>query len=519
VTDANGCVVTRDLIFDGGAFNGSTATVNTKACVGETIVYSSSKTSGGGITYQYAWTVSTGGTIISGGGTNNNTVTVQWNTAGAGKVEVTNTPNIFGGACYSIDQNNVTVNPLPVPAFVTPITTPVCPQSTQTYTLAANTFATRAWTVTGGTVTGGGDPADNSVTVKWGNGATGTVSVAVTNPVASGGCSATVSTTVNIVDAINPTITCPTNVVVNANTGLCYATGVNLGTPVTADNCGVASVTNNALTLFPTGQYPLGVSTITWTVTDFKGNAATCTQTVTVTDNQFPIISCPANISTTLLAGCNRSITIANPTTSDNCGVTKLTWTMTGATVDNSPATGINNVGTYTFNRGVTTITYTAFDNSGKSSSCSFTVTVTDTIQPTITCPGNIITTTNTACTATGVALGIPTTADNCSLVSVTNDAPVAYPIGTTTVTWTVADVAGNTATCTQTVTVTDTTPPTIACPSNITTTTAVGVCTRLVNVPSPTIADNCSVASLSWIMSGATTASSPLTGINTVGN
>ncbi|WP_304199868.1 HYR domain-containing protein [Flavobacterium alvei] len=517
VTDSNGCKVSKTFTFDGGAFNGSTATTNATACVGQTVTYTSSALGGTflGIpyTYTYGWniTLPTGASVISGGGSANNTVTVNWGGAGVGKVSVTNTPSLAGSFCFSVDVFNVTVNPLPVPAFVNPILS-TCPQSTQTYTLTANTFATRAWTVTGGTVTSGGDPADNSVTVKWGNGATGTVSVSVTN---ANNCSAAVSTTVNIVDTTPPTITCPANVSVNANTGLCYATGVNLGTPITNDNCGVASVTNNALTLFPTGQYPIGVSTITWTVTDYKGLTATCTQTVTVTDNQFPVIACPTNVSQSILTGCSRSITIANPTTSDNCGVTKLTWTMTGATVDNSPATGINNVGTYTFNRGVTTITYTAFDNSGKSSSCSFTVAVSDNIPPTITCPSNISTTTNSACTATGVALGTPTTADNCSVVSVTNNAPAAYPIGLTTVTWTVTDVAGLTATCTQTVTVTDATPPTIACPSNISTTTAVGVCTRLVNVPSPTIADNCSVASLSWIMSGATTA----TGINAIGN
>jgi large repetitive protein len=507
VTDANGCKATKTLTFDGGLLPGSTTDVNSSACINDTKTYSSPTTGN-----SYSWSV-VGGTALTP--LTNSSVNIKWD-QGTGLKTVQLVVTSFFGICNSTVVNHVTVNPLPVPAFVTPITTPVCPQSPQTYTLVANTFSTRAWTVTGGTVTAGGDPADNSVTVKWDNGATGTVSVTVTNPVASGGCSSTVSTNVAIVDIIPPTITCPADVTVNANTGLCYATGVNLGTtPTGNDNCGVASVTNNALTLFPTGQYPIGVHTITWTVTDYKGLTANCTQTVTVTDNQFPVISCPTNVSQSILTGCNRSITINNPTTSDNCGVSKLTWTMTGATVANSLATGINNVGTYTFNRGVTTITYNAFDNSGKSSSCSFTVTITDTIPPTITCPGPINTTTNTACTATAVALGTPTTADNCSVVSVTNNAPAAYPIGLTTVTWTVTDVAGLTATCTQTVTVTDTTPPTIACPTNITTTTAVGVCTRIVNVPSPTTADNCSVASLSWMMSGATTA----TGINPIGN
>ena len=39
--------------------------------------------------------------------------------------------------------------------------------------------------------------------------------------------------------------------------------GVNLGSPVTGDNCTVASVTNNA-----PSQFPVGLTTVTWTVTD-----------------------------------------------------------------------------------------------------------------------------------------------------------------------------------------------------------------------------------------------------------
>jgi hypothetical protein len=48
-----------------------------------------------------------------------------------------------------------------------------------------------------------------------------------------------------------PTITCPSNRTVNANYGYCYATNVNLGNPKVGDNCGVASVTNNAPTQYP----------------------------------------------------------------------------------------------------------------------------------------------------------------------------------------------------------------------------------------------------------------------------
>ena len=44
-----------------------------------------------------------------------------------------------------------------------------------------------------------------------------------------------------------------------------------------------------------------------------------------------------------------------------------------------------------TFPVGTTTVTNTATDASGNTTSCSFTVTVTDTQNPVITCPGNLV--------------------------------------------------------------------------------------------------------------------------------
>jgi hypothetical protein len=117
-----------------------------------------------------------------------------------------------------------------------------------------------------------------------------------------------------------PTITCPANVAVNTNTG-CTATGVALGTPTTADNCGVASVTNNA-----PGAFAIGVTSVTWTVTDNSGNTATCIQTVTVSDNVNPTITCPANVTATTNTGCTATgVALGTPTTADNCGVASVT--------------------------------------------------------------------------------------------------------------------------------------------------------------------------------------------------
>jgi len=126
------------------------------------------------------------------------------------------------------------------------------------------------------------------------------------------------SITVTVQDLVNPTITCPATVNVNTDAASCNATGVVLGTPTTADNCLVASVTNDAPTIFP-----LGDTTVTWTVTDGSNNTATCTQTVTVTDTELPI-AIAQDITITLDENGEGSITTSDIDngSSDNCNFT-----------------------------------------------------------------------------------------------------------------------------------------------------------------------------------------------------
>jgi hypothetical protein len=304
---------------------------------------------------------------------------------------------------------------------------------------------------------------------------------AVTWTVTDGsGNTATCTQVVTVIDTQLPTIACPANVVIASNAGTCVATGVVLGTPVTTDNCSVASVTNNAPSTFP-----LGTTNVTWTVVDGSGNIQTCVQTVTVEDTQAPTIVCPSDVTVSAAGGTCSATTVAlgTPTTADNCSVASVT--------NNAPAI---------FPLGATVVTWTVVDGSGNLATCTQTVTVVDNQNPIIACPFPVAVTTDLgSCDATGVALGTPTTADNCSVASVTNNAPVAFGIGTTTVVWTVTDGSGNTATCTQTVTVTDIELPTITCPANVTVAAATGSCSATgVVLGSPITADNCTVASVS---------------------
>lgn len=116
------------------------------------------------------------------------------------------------------------------------------------------------------------------------------------------GCTGTASITIAVgTDAILPTITAPGSVTVSSNDG-CGASGVNLGTAVTADNCSVASVINNAPATFP-----VGATTVTWTVTDGSGNTATATQSITVTDTLKPVVYLQGSSLLTGITGASSS--------------------------------------------------------------------------------------------------------------------------------------------------------------------------------------------------------------------
>jgi HYR domain-containing protein len=294
------------------------------------------------------------------------------------------------------------------------------------------------------------------------------------------GNQATATQKVSVVDNQPPTISAPLDVTVSTDAGQCIASNVALGTPTTGDNCGVKSVTNNAPTAFP-----LGTTSVTWTVTDASGNQATATQKVTVLDSQLPTISAPAAVTVNADAGlCTASnVALGTPTTGDNCGVKSVT--------NNAPSS---------FPLGTTTVTWTVTDTSGNQATATQKVTVLDNQKPTISAPADVTVNADTGqCTASNVALGTPTTGDNCGVQSVTNNAPSSFPLGATTVTWTVTDTSGNQATATQKVTVVDSQPPTITAPAAVTVSTDAGQCTASnVTLGTPTTGDNCGVKSFS---------------------
>src|SRR5204862_1596206 len=145
-------------------------------------------------------------------------------------------------------------------------------------------------------------------------------------------------------DNIAPTISCPANIAVNVAAGTCGAV-VNYIAPIGTDNCAGATTTRTA-GLASGATFPVGGTTVTHMVIDAAGLTASCSFTVTVTDNIAPLISCPADIAVNVAAGtCGAVVTYIAPIGTDNCAGATTTRTA-------GPASGA------TFPVGTTTVTH-----------------------------------------------------------------------------------------------------------------------------------------------------------------
>ena len=264
------------------------------------------------------------------------------------------------------------------------------------------------------------------------------------------GNTASATQTVTVVDDTPPVITAPADVSVSTDPGLATAlvSDAVLGAASAADNCPGLTLSRGGV---PSGNlFPAGTTTITYTATDASGNTASATQSVTVADTERPSITAPPPISMT--------------TDSGSCGAFVPDAILGAASAtDNSPGLIVSRSGVpvgNVFPKGTTTITYTATDAAGNTSSASQSVTIVDAEPPSITVPANVSVSTDPGLATAFVsdaALGNPSAADNCPGLTVSRTGIPSgnlFPAGTTTITYTATDAAGNTASATQTVTV-----------------------------------------------------------------
>jgi len=92
---------------------------------------------------------------------------------------------------------------------------------------------------------------------------------------------ASCSATVRVADLIDPIITCPDNIVLEANNAGCTAL-VNWTDPIATDNC----VTVDFNSIHSSGDaFPVGETVVQYLAKDGTGNSSSCTFTVTVENN------------------------------------------------------------------------------------------------------------------------------------------------------------------------------------------------------------------------------------------
>ncbi|MFZ0060711.1 MAG: HYR domain-containing protein [Pyrinomonadaceae bacterium] len=125
--------------------------------------------------------------------------------------------------------------------------------------------------------------------------------------------------TITVNDTEDPVVTCPSNITVSNDPGLCSAV-VDPGTATATDNCSgvtVQGVRSDGLPL--NAPYPVGTTTIAWTATDASNNTDTCNQTITVNDTEPPVIT--AAVATACLWPPNHDLYNVGLTlaVADNC--------------------------------------------------------------------------------------------------------------------------------------------------------------------------------------------------------
>ena len=389
---------------------------------------------------------------------------------------------------FSITVNDATPPTITCPANIVQANDPGVCEATVTYTapVTADNCSNETLARISGLASGSAFPANEVATVIF-------------EATDGAGNTATCSFTVTVNDTTAPSITCPTNIQVDNDQGVCEAV-VSYNAPITSDNC--TGETAARIGGLASGEaFPVATTTITYEVTDVAGNTAQCSFDVTVSDTLLPTISCPANIvQANDLGVCEAVVTYATPTTTDACGGETAVRTAGLASGSAFPS----NV--------TTTVTYEVTDLAGNTTSCSFTITVNDTLAPTIICPANIVQANDPGVCEAVVTYNLPTTSDNCSgqtLAHISGKASgETCAVGSTsTVVYEVTDVAGNTADCSFTIAVNDSTAPVIICPSNISVDNRLDQCDALVTYSDPTTSDNCpgeTLARIGGLFSGS---------------
>ncbi|MBL0232450.1 MAG: HYR domain-containing protein [Chitinophagaceae bacterium] len=338
--------------------------------------------------------------------------------------------------------------------------------------------------------------------------------VGTTTVTATTAAGASCSFTVTVVDNVPPVVNCPANISRNTDPGVCGAT-VTFTNPVAVDNCdpgtpnNLSQSTNNNLIVGGTGiacnagdnhfwraytlsqANPVRLKGVRFGV-EVNGTSQDATVRVYSSAGAFPgatrTLLASQTVTVNTASGVFYTVNFATPpTVPGNSVIAVEVETLTGGFYPGANALG------------ETAPSYIS------SASCGVATPVT---MASLGFTANHfiidLLTLNSTPIVTAQIAGLPSGS--------------VFPVGVTTNTFRAVDAVGNVGTCSFTVTVTDNQAPTLTCPASIVRNTDAGVCYATVAVPNPVNTDNCAVVSLTYTITGATTATSPATGINYVG-
>ena len=307
----------------------------------------------------------------------------------------------------------------------------------------------------------------------------------------------------------------PTVTIIPTPNPVCQNTTLNLSVPSAGggssynwSGSGIVPANANSTTAVPTaaGSQPYAVTVIS------GATGCSNTGTVNVTVNTAPAFTaCPGNQSGfTPPDAC--ALVVSYTATVSGSPAPSVSYQFTGATTGSGSGTGSGS----TFQKGVTNVTITAQNPCG-TQTCSFTVTVTDNVPPSLLCPTAALvlyTDAGSSCSVTipdYIASLTPT--DNCpGIITETQDIPAGpYTTGVAhgavfSLHYRATDIANNTKTCTVTFTVNDDDRPNITCPGNQTLVNTPGLCSAQATYTTPTATDNCALAAGQpvWVSGGS---------------
>jgi gliding motility-associated-like protein len=485
VEDINGCRSTSSVGITQPAQLNSSYTYTDNPCFNNQLGSINMTPSGGTVPYIYSWT--------GPNGFSSNTQDIA---------------NLESGLYnFTIADNNNCIKG-PIQVYINePDTLIVTSQMTQQVSCLGQSNGAANTTVTGGTAQYSylwtGPNSYNSIGANLLNVPAGLYNVSVTD-----GKNCTAQTQVQIstiLDTISPVISCLGNQIANTSSISCsYKVNGTSWDATATDNCVVSSVTYSLSgatigtgTTLNNVNFNEGETTVLWLATDGLGNKDSCSFTVTIEDNTLPVISsCGVNNSDTVNtnSGVCHYLNIGtnwDPTVSDNCGISEVTYVLSGAT--SGTGTSLNNV---IFNKGMTTVIWTVEDVNGNIQTCSYSIHVIDNEPPSlVNCPNNVTSPTGIGLCGNTVNWSLPIPTDNCAASMTSNFNPGQYfNVGSTIVTYTATDESGNSSTCSFQVNVQDLENPIATIPNNISS------CNPFVTFNSPSATDNCGIQSINQI-------------------